>query len=1264
MPIFNNILAGASGQTGGAPPAAYTISRSVRLNSADSAYFSRTPSSAGNRKTWTWSGWVKRSKLGGFQCLFAVSGTGDAFRFENSPSDTISLNNSGTSVLKTSGVFRDPSAWYHVVLAVDTTQSSNRVKIYVNGELQVQGNPYSLNEDTPFNNTVAHEIGRNPAATTRLLDGYLADVHFIDGQALAPTDFGEYDDNNNWNPKAYSGTYGTNGFHLDFSDNSRNAALGYDQKETVTLNPDGGMNVVTYTGNGSTQTISGFGFQPDFVWIKNRGATGNHTLWDVVRGANQRLMADTTDIESTRTGGLTEFTSDGFIHGNDGTGNTNNNTYVAWGWKAGGAASTLTAGSVDAQVSANTEYGFSVITATMPSTANLGCTVAHGLGSAPAMYIVKDRDLGINWGVYHQGLSSPSTKALQLSTTSAEFDATNYWKNTSPTSSVLSLGTSIVGEGNDFVVYAWSEVSGFSKFGSYTGNGSTNGPTVTTGFKPRFILVKNIDTATRWIIWDTERDDETLDKGLSPNLSDAEVTAFNAQVLSDGFQITDVEDTLNKSGDTFIYAAFADRPGNNFDVNNLVATVVDTSRLPGSPSYRESTSTNQSWDNSSSASSTSSAIGPDRIYWVDLGSSQTFNKVSFSVVASGQTANTNNNFVIYFNTASNGLGSAICNNCGITKEAVTSGETPGTITVEFSGFATQTGRYIGITNGYGAAGGTYTYSSFDVLLAGDPADLDSLIDTPTNYEADSGNNAGNYATMNPLDKDANCTLSNGNLDVSCSTSGWFGANATMQVIEGKTYFEATYISGSYVNIGLNTPNTGVGDVHTDGVHLQNDSGTWRVRNGSSTASISAVSANSVIGVAVDTSANTIQFFVNGSSVYSGTLNALHRVPMVYGYGTYSVKVNFGQRAFAYTPPTGSLPLVTTSLPDPTIADGSDYFDVLTWTGDGTGSRSFTGLAFQPDFTWAKIRTQAYTHTLFDAVRGAGSGKELQSDSTNAEGGASTNVSGYLSAFNSDGFSSTAGSSDNDYFNKTGNTYVAWNWDAGSSTVSNTDGTSLTNVNVRANQSAGFSIVSYTGGGGTGSFGHGLNAAPEFVILKNREELQHWTVYHKSLTLGNYLKFTGDAAIDYPMFNDAHPNSSVVYVGNDDQVSKNGIGYIAYCWTPVKGYSAFGSYEGNGSTNGPFVYTGFKTRWLMIKSSSNSGEDWLILDTARDTYNDGDSSALYASLSHADNSTSAITTDILSNGFKCIGTNAATNANGYTYIYAAFAEHPFKTARAR
>ncbi len=464
-----------------------------------------------------------------------------------------------------------------------------------------------------------------------------------------------------------------------------------------------------------------------------------------------------------------------------------------------------------------------------------------------------------------------------------------------------------------------------------------------------------------------------------------------------------------------------DSSGNNndFTANNLTGSVADTSLLPASPSYGHGSSTNQTWQNSTTSSATPPALGPDYIYWVDLGSSKSFNKVTFDVVASGQSSNTNGNFIVYFSTAHDSLGTNMCNNCTVVVNAVTSGTTPGTIDVEFSGFASQTGRYIGITNGNGGAGGTYTYTNFDVSVAGIPADLDVLFDVPTNgTQSDTGAGgevSGSYATLNPLVPRTNTTYSNGNLQLA-SGGNYRSGVATIGITGGKFYFEGEILTdpdNGFSMIGITTlPNY----FNYPGSNGDDDgfgwySGTGQLYfNDALGATYSSWTVGDIVSVAYDSATRRTWIAKNGTWQNSGNPAAgsgyVHTssgtLPVFFSIATGTngvVAANFGQRAFAYSAPSGFKALCTTNLPTPTIADGSDNFETLTWDGDGSGSRSFTGLVFQPDFTWVKIRTQSYTHTLFDAVRGAGSGKELQSNSTNAEGGASTNAYGYLSAFN-------------------------------------------------------------------------------------------------------------------------------------------------------------------------------------------------------------------------------------------------------------------------
>mgnify|MGYP003646966732 FL=1 len=905
------LLVGAASNSGGG---GYKLEKSLRFRASASAYLNRTPGSAGNRRTWTWSGWVKRGELGTNQVIFdATSGSTPVYNFIYFEADKIKFGLHDLFLQLTTSVFRDPSAWYHIVVVYDSTQvtSTDRAKIYVNGDLQtVTGTYPGLNVEGNINSNVQHNVGRYIYGNNLFLDGYLSELNLVDGQALSPTDFGETDNNGTWIPKKYTGTYGTNGFYLDFEDTSSVAALGtdssgnsntwtvnnisltagttYDSMTDVptltdedtanfaTLNPldnngvaltegnltgvialnenvsatiaptsgkwywevyvvdytnpyigikktesnttgftgeavginnqgdiyfnasnqskDGlpsfsntnivgvALNVdaqkiwwskngqwytadaagesaiassevaagnngydyssqitnakpyvgssasngsvtlnfgqrpfsytpptgfkklntfnlpdstiedgsdyfkpVLYTGNGSSQSIIGVGFQPDWTWIKGRSAATAHGLYDAVRGVQKDLVSDSTAAETTQTTGLTAFNSNGFTTGVLAKLNTNSATYVAWNWKAastaastyvvkvvsdsgnkyrfddfgtsavtlnlhetgtytfdqsdssnsghplrfsstsdgthgggseyttgvtvtgvpgtagaktvivvaasaptlyyycsvhsgmGGQANTnVTKGSsnfdgtIVSTVSANPTAGFSVVTYGGNSTA--GATVGHGLGAVPDTVIIKNRtgSSGFqNWAVYHSSLLN--TQAVFLNTSGAVTASTTYWNNTTPTASVFSLGhTGTDGwniTGQNFVAYCFANVEGYSKFGSYTGNGNANGAFVYTGFKPKMVIIKTTSAAFEWVILDTERNPENLVHDvLYPSLVNAEADATtyaSFDAVSNGFKLRNTHQYTNYNGYNYIYMAFAENPFKN-----------------------------------------------------------------------------------------------------------------------------------------------------------------------------------------------------------------------------------------------------------------------------------------------------------------------------------------------------------------------------------------------------------------------------------------------------------------------------------------------------------------------------------------------------------------------------------------------------------------------------------------------------------------------------------------------------------------------------
>jgi hypothetical protein len=789
MPVFNNILAGASGQTSEA--AAFQIDRSLRFNSADSAYLSRTPSSAGNRTTWTWSGWVKRSKPGSgnylFMCQVDSSNYSEIY-FDTD--DKIKINNrvSGSDVSKliTDAVYRDVSAWYHIVVV---SNSSTSLKLYVNG---VEVDDFSTStgpttDNWSFNSTSAHGIGANNTGTGYHLDGYLAEVYFIDGQALAATDFGEYDDNNNWNPKAFSGTYGTNGYKLDFSDNT------------------------------STTTVA-------------EDSSGNNNDW------------------------------------------TANNLSVA--------------------------------------------------------------------------------------------------------------------------------------------SGATN---------------------------------------------------------------------------------------------------------------------------------------------------------------------------------------------------------------------------------------------------------DSLLDSPTNYD-DGTNVGGNYCTWNPNDMEEGViTLSEGNLKTVTTSATGDNVRGTLGFSSGKWYWECTItnFSGGF-DIGFATPewNLTAGDVgNVANSWSVSDAGTKKAEGSTTSSATDAFnSTGKVIGIAFDADAGSVKYFIDGTDqgvIFSGLDTSYTYMPAIYlRVDTTGGIWNFGQRPYTYSAPTGYKGLCTQNLDDPTIADGSDYMDAVLYEGNG-GTKSVSDLDFEPGLVWIKNRDQNDSNKLVDQVRG-----ETKEISSNSNGVEVANADG-LTSFDTNGF--TLG--DDLEYNTDLENYVAWAWNAGTgSPVSNTNG-SITS-SVLANQDAGFSIVTYSGGSSPATVGHGLGAKPYFIAVKRlNTTTSNWAVYHEATSATHFLRLntTINATDNAAYWNDTEPTSSVFTINSNSTVNDSGGNYVAYCWAPVEGYSAFGSYTGNGDPYGPFVYTGFRPRWILLKESSVSGNNWNIYDTSRNKYNVVDAQL---KASNTGNEVTNTFADFLSNGFKIRSGTSGLNTDTQTFVYAAFAENPFKTSRAR
>ena len=538
-----------------------------------------------------------------------------------------------------------------------------------------------------------------------------------------------------------------------------------------------------------------------------------------------------------------------------------------------------------------------------------------------------------------------------------------------------------------------------------------------------------------------------------------------------------------------------------------------------------------------------------------------------------------------------------------------------------------------------------------------------MTDVPTLTSA----TAANFATLNPLNSYSVTVVNNGNLNLSLADTG--GARttfATFGLTSGKWYWEVsvTTVAGTYYpSIGVNTDLT-LSPANQSGVsalgfmYMANGQ---KYNSGALAAYGSAFSSGTVVGVALDMGAGTITFYNNNTSqgtAFTGITGTA--VPCFSGYNSAACAVNFGQRPFAYTPPTGFVALNTYNLPTSTIVKGNTVMDATLYTGTLVSNAITNAAAFKPDLVWLKSRSAATDNKLTDSVRGVTKG--LISNTTGAE---TTDTQG-LTAFNTNGF--TVGT--NTTYNNLAATYVAWQWQAGQgSSSSNTNGTITSTVSVNA--TAGFSIVKFTGTGANATVGHGLGVAPTFMIVKNSTTAYNWWVYHTSLSNAGYLILNTQDIYQATAtaWNSTSPTSSVFSVGTAVNTNAASASMIVYCWTPISGFSAFGSYTGNGSASGPFVYCGFQPKFILIKNYSGSGTDWILIDTVRDSIvANGGNYKQYTNLAVADNGNGGdtLTTNLvnyLSNGFQLASVQGNTNGSGATYVYAAFASNPFKNSLA-
>ena len=541
---------------------------------------------------------------------------------------------------------------------------------------------------------------------------------------------------------------------------------------------------------------------------------------------------------------------------------------------------------------------------------------------------------------------------------------------------------------------------------------------------------------------------------------------------------------------------------------------------------------------------------------------------------------------------------------------------------------------------YSGNGNNWTPNNISVTSG---STYDSMLDVPTLW-ADGGNGRGNYCTLNPLAlTNIVGTFSNGNLQVS-RTAAYVEGLSTQTINSGKFYIEAvvTAQSAQYINVGVaQNPSNIASPIapfrHSPCVGYRTDG----QKNIDTTFSAygSSFTTNDVIGIAVDVPSNSITFYKN--NVSQGAISYTFSSADWFvgcggggstGAGADTVVFNFGQRPFAYTPPTGFKALNTQNLPEPVIKKGNAWFDVTTFTANGGVQTVTNSGSMQPDMIWLKDRSVVSNHTINDSVRG--SSVYVYPNLTNAE---ATNAN-YLTSFNSNGFS--LGSAN--YTN--GEAIVGWQWKEGAT--------------------PGFDIVTFTKSTTNQTVNHSLGVAPAMIIVKGRgPSTSNWLVYHRNANAspqngGLALEQTAAFASNAGYWNNTSPTSTQFSIGSFLPNENS----VAYLFAEVAGFSRFGSYTGNGSSDGPFCFTGFRPKFVLYKRTDTT-ENWYIQDGSRSPYN-AMKENLFPNLSNAEISSANYDLDFTANGFKFRNSSPGQNASGGTYIFAAFAESPQKFSLAR
>ena len=1242
---------------------AQIIDGSLRFDSSKSHYLTRTPSSAGNRTTWTWSGWVKRSKGSDYRAIITAGSNNFIFRFENNET-LVFYEYTGSdfnAALQSVAVFRDFSSWYHIVFVLDTTNatSADRVRIYVNGQRitsfassgsYTQGVP-SSSYQSYFNNNIEHRIGGDSAYSTRIADGSMSQFYFIDGQALDASYFGYTDAlTNTWRPKKLSSSvaFGTNGFYLPFDGS---APIGQDQSgrgnnwtpvnfggsntlEKATgalpiLNTDGGGKVAR-VGVRTDSSASSLVLALPLVGIKSdfSNAINSGTSNKAITAAGN---AAASSAQSNFYGGsfyfdgtgdyLTTSTSSDFQFG------TGDFTIECWVY------TTENANYRRFLVNNNTQFDTATVVIRLAGTGGSGGEMQFGYGS----YFATKTGISNNkW--YHCSISKSGTTTrffidgIQFASTTTEYNITR---------DLFYIGGYYSDTGSEYLNGYVQDVRIYKGTAKYTQN----------------FIPASTDPD---ILPDTP-------SGVSYSSNVALVPSTDGAVAFDGsgdyLQLPNSSDFNFGTGD-FTFECFAYFPNSSTDYGIFGNSVVGELGIRRFGNGKLMISRNNVAVDSSSNSIISGNI------WNHLVIQRSGSTLKMFINGIEDLSTTNTNTYDCSNPrigTNNGVDlNGFISNLRIVKGTAlyTSNFTPPTAPItsvantKLLCCKSQTSATAAdVTPGTITANGNVAATNFNPFTV--------------NINTQRGQESG-YATLNPLAKSTDATLSNGNLTFATTgTATYSNSVSTIGVSSGKWYYEFTTNSGpdhfwynGWAQSGY-TPTSNYVGATADSYGYSSYLGQVRT-NGSQFVTYSTWrTVGDTIGFALDLDNGKIYFSKNGiwqggadpsqgtnptASGLSGTWYAA-----VSGYDTTNGSINFGQKPFKFPPPAGFQPLALANTPRPTIVRPDQYVGIVTGNFDITKNWN---VGFKPDLIWIKSRNNTDTHLLTDSVRGTNS--QLFTSSTQAESTFTTAVT----SFNRDGF--TIGT----YGLVSNTSTVAWCWKAGgnSNTYNINDigystaaaagltAGSITPTGASVNTKSGFSIIKLTTSASSGTYtvSHGLGKEPAFFITKKTNGTSQWWTYHKSIGQSGYLNLasTAASATDYAW--GANPTNSVITYTSDFLSTSSD--YIIYSWAEIPGFSKFGSYIGNSSTDGPVIVTGFRPTWILIKQITSSGDGWYIYDTQRNKYNPTN---IYLWANGANEDQTSGNFDILSNGFKLRTTASALNygTTPYTYIYAAFAETP-------